>query len=474
MNWKKLLCEKRRRGSSTSSASGDPRNEFQKDYHRIIGSASFRRLQDKTQVFPLDRGDFVRTRLTHSLEVSSFAKSLGQMIFRNILEYRQDKELSEENIGKICSILECAGLIHDIGNPPFGHFGEDYIREWFRRKLPQLEFYGKRVDEVLSPQMLGDLYNFEGNAQALRLLTKLHFLVDENGMNLTYPLLNTIIKYPVASTAINKKSGNIKDKKMGYYYADKEIFEDIVTNTGAVDCRHPLAFILEAADDIAYKTADIEDAVKKGFVSYSQLLHDLKNTYIDKCKDEGEREEYTKAVEKLESYYSQAVEKGLSSPEQNAVQRWTIYVQGRLLRCAAFGFTGNYKEIMDGSFPCELLAVSRGSALAYALGDIAVRYVFCSKEIYKLEIAAGEIYEFLLSKLINAAVYYDTDHESSPLERRIMKLVSENYIRAYKVNSQGKAPAEKLYLRFMLVTDFICGMTDGYAQKLYRELSGIE
>lgn len=474
MNWKELLCEKRRRSYSTSAVSADPRNEFQKDYHRIIGSASFRRLQDKTQVFPLDRGDFVRTRLTHSLEVSSFAKSLGQMIFRNILQYKKDSELQESDIEKICSILECAGLVHDIGNPPFGHFGEDYVRDWFRRNLPKMEFDGKKLDELLTPQMMGDLCNFEGNAQALRLLTKLHFLVDGNGMNLTYPLLNTIIKYPVPSTGINKKSGNIKDKKMGYYYADREIFEDIVNSTGAVDCRHPLAFILEAADDIAYKTADTEDAVKKGFISYSQLLYELKNTYMDKCADEGEREEYRRAVEKLESYYAQALENGLSSPEQNAVQRWIIYVQGVLLRCAAYGFTSNYSAIMEGTFPKEIIAVSYGSALAYALGDMAYRFVFKSKEIYKLEVAAGEIYEFLLDKFTRAAVLYDTELESSAIEQRVMRLISENYIRAYKVSAEGKSEAEKLYLRLMLVTDYICGMTDGYARKLYRELSGIE
>ncbi len=474
MNWKELLCEKRRRSYSTSAVSADPRNEFQKDYHRIIGSASFRRLQDKTQVFPLDRGDFVRTRLTHSLEVSSFAKSLGQMIFRNILQYKKDSELQESDIEKICSILECAGLVHDIGNPPFGHFGEDYVRDWFRRNLPKMEFDDKKLDELLTPQMMGDLCNFEGNAQALRLLTKLHFLVDGNGMNLTYPLLNTIIKYPVPSTGINKKSGNIKDKKMGYYYADREIFEDIVSSTGAVDCRHPLAFILEAADDIAYKTADTEDAVKKGFISYSQLLYELKNTYMDKCADEGEHEEYRRAVEKLESYYAQALENGLSSPEQNAVQRWIIYVQGVLLRCAAYGFTSNYSAIMEGTFPKEIIAVSHGSALAYALGDMAYRFVFKSKEIYKLEVAAGEIYEFLLDKFTRAAVLYDTELESSAIEQRVMRLISENYIRAYKVSAEGKSEAEKLYLRLMLVTDYICGMTDGYARKLYRELSGIE
>ncbi|MBQ6250080.1 deoxyguanosinetriphosphate triphosphohydrolase [Ruminococcus sp.] len=474
MNWKELLCDKRRRGFTTSAVSSDRRNEFQKDYHRIIGSASFRRLQDKTQVFPLDRGDFVRTRLTHSLEVSSFGKSLGQMIFRYIFEHRKDEDIDEEDIGKICSVLECAGLIHDIGNPPFGHFGEDYVRDWFRRNLPRLELGGRSLDSILTPQMAADFYNFEGNAQALRLLTKLHFLVDENGMNLTYTLLNTIIKYPVPSTGINKKSGNIKDKKMGYYYADREIFEDIVNSTGAVDCRHPLAFILEAADDIAYKTADIEDAVKKGFITYSQMVSDLKERYMEKCADEGERKEYSRAVEKLEDYYSQAVKRGISSPEQNAVQRWIIYVQGALLRCAAFGFTSNYDAIMEGSFPKELLAVSHGNAIACALGDMAYRYVFSSKEIYKLEIAAGEIYEFLLNKLTRAAVLYDTEYESSAIEQRIMRLVSENYIRAYRVSAEGKSEAERLYLRLMLVTDYICGMTDGYARKLYRELSGIE
>lgn len=474
MNWNDLLCEKRKRGVTTSSVSSDIRNEFQRDYHRIIGSASFRRLQDKTQVFPLKRGDFVRTRLTHSLEVSSFGKSLGQMIFSYIREKGIDSDIDEVKTSKICSILECAGLIHDIGNPPFGHFGEDFIRDWFRNNLPLIEFRGQTLDKVLSEQMLGDLYHFEGNAQALRLLSKLHFLVDENGMNLTYPLLNTIIKYPVSSLGINKKSGNIKDKKMGYYYADKDIFEDITSSTGAGGCRHPLAFILEAADDIAYKTADIEDAVKKGFITYDRLLDDLKHRYIVKCADSGEREEYDRAVEKLEGCYSKAVENGISSPEQNAVQRWVIYLQGVLLKCAAFGFTKNYREIMEGTFTKELLAVSHGNALACALGDMAVRYVFRSKEIFKLEIAAGRIYDFLLGSLVKAAVVYDTDLPSSAVDGKIMALVSENYIRAYRTFSEGRPEEEKLYLRLLLVTDYICGMTDSYAKKLYQELSGVD
>ena len=259
MVWEQLLSTKRSRGASHKNKytrSTDLRSEFEKDYHRIIGSASFRRLQDKTQVFPLDKSDFIRTRLTHSLEVSSFAKSLGQNIGENILAYKRDPSFTPKMKEDICSILQCAGLIHDIGNPPFGHFGEAAIREWFARSLPVLQYHGEPVAQVLSEQMREDFYHFEGNAQALRLVSKLHFLVDENGMNLTYALLNTIVKYPVASNQINKKSGNIKDKKMGFYLADEEIFREIQKETGTNGRRHPLTFILEAADDIAYKTAD--------------------------------------------------------------------------------------------------------------------------------------------------------------------------------------------------------------------------
>ncbi len=245
MNWERLLSTKRSRGNSGKHVrSADLRSEFERDYHRIIGSASFRRLQDKTQVFPLDKSDFIRTRLTHSLEVSSFAKSLGQNIGENILVYKKDSSFTPGMKEDICNILQCAGLIHDIGNPPFGHFGEEAIREWFRRKLPVLTYRGRPIDQVLTPQMKEDLYHFEGNAQALRLVSKLHFLVDENGMNLTYALLNTIVKYPVSSMEINEKSGDIKDRKLGYYYADQEIFEEISRETGTNGCRHPLTFIL--------------------------------------------------------------------------------------------------------------------------------------------------------------------------------------------------------------------------------------
>ena len=277
MNWAELLSGRRNREVANSAQpTADLRSEFEKDYHRIIGSASFRRLQDKTQVFPLDQSDFIRTRLTHSLEVSSLGKSLGQNIGEYLITSEKDEDFTWKQKEDICSILQCAGLIHDIGNPPFGHFGESAIREWFKRNIPTMMFKGVPVEKLLSEQQKQDFYNFEGNAQALRLVTKLHYLVDEHGMNLTYALLNTIVKYPVSSMEIDKTTGNIKDKKMGYYYADKEIFEAVVKDTGTEGKRHPLTYILEAADDIAYRTADIEDAYVKGFLSFHKLKEELR------------------------------------------------------------------------------------------------------------------------------------------------------------------------------------------------------
>lgn len=473
MEWKNLLCEKRQ-SSSKGSNKNDLRNEFQKDYHRIICSASFRRLQDKTQVFPLDNSDFVRTRLTHSLEVASFAKSLGQTAFQYLIDNNKDDELTPEIKEKVCSILECAGLLHDIGNPPFGHFGEDSIRNWFKTNLSKIEYKGTSVENNLNEQMKNDLYHFEGNAQALRLLTKLHYLVDENGMHLTYALLNTLIKYPVSSCEINKKSGNIKDKKMGYYFAEQELFEDITESTGAINCRYPLTYLLEAADDIAYHTADIEDAVKKGFLSYSQLLEELQSeVYIKKCTDEQELKSYNNAVDMLETKYAKAKENGIPNPELNAVQNWIIYVQGQLLYCASYGFTKNYQSIMNGTFSAEVISASRGKALSDALGSIVGNYVFQSCEIYKTEIAAGNILNFLLDKFVPAAVIYDTDNELSPMDKRIIHLISDNYRQIYKIYSDGKDENEKLYLRLLLVTDYICGMTDSFAKRLYQELNGI-
>lgn len=469
MEWSRLLCSERIRRGRVKSGSSDLRTEFEKDYHRIIGSASFRRLQDKTQVFPLDKSDFIRTRLTHSLEVSSFAKSLGQNISQKILKEIRDPGFLPEYQADVCDILQCAGLLHDIGNPPFGHFGETVIRDWFRENMGRLKLQGKTLEEWLTPQMQNDFYHFEGNTQALRLVGKLHYLVDEHGMNLTKGLLGTIIKYPVSSLQIDKNSGDIHTKKMGYYYAEKDLFEELQASLGTSGRRHPLAFLLEAADDIAYRTADVEDAFKKGCISYEQLLSELKRA----GEDEPENSEYAALVGLLEKKYGQAVERGMSKPAMNAVQNWMVLVQGRLIGCATDCFVKYYKEIMAGTFQRELLSEGYGAKIARVLGDIAYRYAFITEPIYKLEIAAETILHFLLERFVGAAILYDTGECVTEVQRKMLALISDNYKAIYKIYSEGKAEEEKLYLRLLLVTDSICGMTDSYAKRLYQELSGI-
>lgn len=472
MEWKTLLSTKRARGTyGTTRKAADLRSEFEKDYHRIIGSASFRRLQDKTQVFPLDQSDFVRTRLTHSLEVSSLGKSLGQNIGENILSYRPDSGFTPQMKEDICHILQCAGLIHDIGNPPFGHFGETAIREWFERNLHILEFYGKPVDEILTEQMREDFYHFEGNAQALRLVTKLHYLVDDNGMNLTYALLNTIIKYPVSSLEIHPDTGNIKEKKMGYYYADKGIFEEVTRATGAGERRHPLTYILEAADDLAYKTADIEDAFVKGYITYGTLEKELVRLNQTYPADGGQND--FNPLQKLRELYVRGKENGVRNPESYAVKNWIVRVQSFLIGCVTAGFTSNYDQIMDGTYQQDLYYGTFGEKLMDLLGDMAYRYVFSSDDIYKMEMTEAVILDYLMDRTVRAVLYYDTEKKLNSIDSRIVSSISDNYLNAYHREAKGKSETEKLYLRLLLVTDYVCGMTDSYAKRLYQEMKGI-
>ena len=469
MNWNELLSGDRIRSFQKSTTTRDLRTEFEKDYHRIIGSASFRRLQDKTQVFPLDKSDYIRTRLTHSLEVSSFARSLGQNVGEKIIREKKDSSFTMQMKEDICAILQCAGLLHDIGNPPFGHFGETVIQDWFKEHLSLISYNGKPLTEILSEQMQNDFYHFEGNTQALRVVSKLHFLVDENGMNLTKALLGTIIKYPVSSIEIDKKSGDIRTKKMGYFYADKRTFDNIQFSLGTNGKRHPLAFLLEAADDIAYKTADIEDALKKGCISYNILLDELKKH----MEPEDENSGYSKMIGILEQKYKKAVDKGYKQPDIYAVQNWVVSIQGNMLFAASDNFIEHYDEIMEGTYKKDLFDGTGVEKMMNILGNIAYQYAFISKPIFKLEIAAKSILDFLLDKFVDAVLYYDTETKLSDVQNKCMTLISEDYKRIYHHFSNGCPQEEKLYLRLLLVTDYVCGMTDSYAKNLYQELIGI-
>ena len=487
--------ENKKNDENRKKLSMDLRSDFERDYHRILSSPSFRRLQDKTQVFPLEKNDFIRTRLTHSIEVSSFAKSLAQSVASEIMRQGLDSEFNYEEANAISDILASSGLLHDIGNPPFGHFGEDTIRTWFHRNLDKITMKNskgeeKKLGEILNPQMCGDLLNFEGNAQAIRVAAKLHFLIDENGMNLTYALLNTLIKYPVDSLNIDKKSSDIKTKKMGYNLAEKNLFEKIVQSTGTKNeetgevYRHPLTFLLEAADDIAYCTADVEDGVKKKFIKFEELVEAL-------C---GAIPENKKLHEDLINYKQHARERKYDDPELYAVQRWAVKIQGIFIRAVVGSFIQNYDAIMNGEYKKDLFADTEAEILLKTLKKLAYNEVFDAKAIVKMEVTANNIINYFLDNFISSVLYWDTEYEDEMqgIDRKYLSIISETHRYIYSYYSELYAGSEeisqisdnnekkeklysyKLYLRILLVTDYISGMTDSFMKTLYQELIGIE
>ena len=512
MSWKKLLSARSQRPRSNKkisregrkeeffdyekaeTVSTDLRSDFERDYHRILSSPSFRRLQDKTQVFPLEKNDFIRTRLTHSIEVSSFGKSLAQSVANEIIRQGLDEEFSYKEANAICEILASSGLLHDIGNPPFGHFGEDTIRAWFSKKLGNIHIKNEEgimesVKDIINAQMYSDFLNFEGNAQAIRVASKLHFLIDENGMNLTYALLNTLIKYPVDSLSINVKSNDIKTKKMGYYYAEKELFKEIVTSTGTYDekagevYRHPLTFLLEAADDIAYCTADVEDGVKKQFIKIEYLVEILKKNIP----------ENKSLHEDLISYKNHAMMRKYDDPDLYAVQRWSVKIQGIFIKSAALSFIKNYEKIMNGEYRVDLFEGTEAEILLKTLKKLTYEEVFRSKTIARMEIVASNIINYFLDNFVNAVLYWDTEYEKemSGIDRKYVRILSETqrhiysyyckkYIESEEIKNIGdemhkkkKIYSYKLYLRLLLVTDYLSGMTDSFMKTLYQELIGI-
>lgn len=482
MNWKDLLSTQSQRTRSSVKTS-DIRDDFEKDFHRIISSPSFRRLQDKTQAFPLEVNDFVRTRLTHSIEVSSFAKALAKSIGNRIIAENLDPEFSYNELNAIVSILSSAALMHDMGNPPFGHFGEDSIRSWFKNNVSKIEvfdFYGKKakLNELLNEQMLQDFYNFEGNAQTLRIVSKLHFIVDEYGMNLTYGLLNTIIKYPISSLEIDKSRTDSRYKKIGYYFSEKDLFNKIVTSTKCYNKKNPLTYLLEAADDIAYVTADIEDGYKKKHITFKDFEEKLIEFGLKKGNIYYDR---------FYKYYEDAKKKKVYDACAYAVQRWIISIQGLIINDVVNTFIENYEKIMSGELERELFYYSSCNTLVNMLKNIAKEHVFDSKIISKTEISANTIIHSLLDSFIPAIVNYDTSFDTNDsLFKRYRLMLSDSHKYIYKIyankyenENKNRVTDEniynyKLYLRLLLVTDFISGMTDNYSKTLYQELKAIK
>jgi len=480
MEWHKLLSVEKLMDEEPDDESWKqyPINEFEKDYNKIVSCAAFRRLQDKTQVFPLDKSDFVRTRLTHSIEVSTIARQLGIMISKNTTSYKLDDIKPNEAEG-IASVLLCAGLLHDIGNPPFGHFGETTIREWFRNNLCDIEYKGKKIKELFindkqSIQMLCDLENFEGNAQAFRILAKAQY---KSEINLSAAIVSTMVKYPTDSISFNNDDPDIIKHKNGYFFAEYETLKRISGMVGTFINnkinRHPLTYLLEAADDIAYVTADIEDAFKKNLFS----INDFIIFFESRIKvGNGEHDRYSQQL--IDNLKERKHDRNYKD-EYQIFKEWSTYVRRWLMYSAVFGFSYsyNYKKIMNGEYENNLFYNTYNEMTINIMKhDIMRKFVYNTQNILKLELSSQTILNFLLTKFINAIIYYDSEegiYKLTESNKKIIKIIPDNFIRDYN-NAKNHDEINKLYLRLLIITDYISGMTDSYARTLYRELSGIE
>jgi dGTPase len=458
MDWKTLLNSTRRR---TSTSSGDHRAEFERDWDRTIFSTPVKRLQDKTQVFPLDPNDAVRTRLTHSLEVSSVARGLGIAASKWLLDEKKIEPGMERSIEAIAATC---GLVHDLGNPPFGHSGEDAIRYWFKTRF---SVDNGKPDPLLSqleekPELVADFRKFEGNAQAFRLLTKLQILADFYGLNLTYGTLSASCKYIAPANGV--RDDDHAWSKPGYMTSEADVVADVRARTGTGDARNPITYLVEAADDAVYSVADIEDAVRKRIFTWDDVKKQLSES-----SDKGIAKALQDASRILKSG-GDLVPDGLSCDVHASAFRTASI--GVVVRAAIDAFKANYASIMDGTYKHELVEDSDASVLVKTLKEFARAKAYATPANLKLELMGRKVICDLMDVFWEGAV--ELPVEGSPKPKKFPgkagSLLSDNYRRVFQhwVKQQPRLPQK--YHQLLLVTDYVSGMTDSFATKLHREL----
>lgn len=424
-------------------------NPYDSDYSRVSMSAPFRRLQDKAQVFPLEPNDFVRTRLTHSLEVSGVARSLGAKLEIWLLE---KKYLDPKKTGHIPSILATASLCHDIGNPPFGHFGEKCIQNFFKDN--------KELLKDLNDFEQADLMNFDGNPQGLRVLLRLGLAPDEFSYNLTFPTLATTVKYPKDSIIGNKRDGqSISFKKYGFYQTDKEKYQEINNTLGLSDERYPLCFLLEAADDICYSVSDIEDGVKKNTVTLEFLQETLNNSFKGDDKCDELHEIICKKKKEYRSY---------ENINSLIAQDCRIFAQVQMINSAIDTFQKNHDSILNGSCCGELLENSSSMQLRKFFESLSFNN-FKHESVVKSELLGEKVISYLLEKFSYAVLSSDSDNAKT-VNGKLCSLLSHQCKYAMKKTEYEN----KKYLKLLMVVDFVASMTDTYALSLYKDLYGVK
>ncbi len=466
LSWERLLNSERRKPKKEKknksqdageSRSADVRTQIERDHDRILFSTPVRRLADKTQVFPLERNDSVRTRLTHSYEVSNLARSLGVTLAFDDKIVANGVLQPERNLP---AILAAIGLAHDLGNPPFGHQGEQAIQAWFADNPHVLK------DSELNEAMKQDFIKFEGNAQTLRLLTRLQLINNDYGLNLTYSTLAALMKYPTASDKINKD--DVARKKYGYFQSEKGIVEDIWKKTGLSEgVRHPLTYVMEACDDIAYAVVDAEDAVKKGLVSFSDLISYLEH--------HGNGDDAVKVVcEKAGYKHTEHRGTVLSPAELNdiSMQMFRVYAIDEMVRDVRGAYKDQENKIMAGNLKSGLLAVSRSSNLCELLKKFDKEHAYVHRSVLEVELTGYNTIRGLMDFLWEA-IGQRKEPENlgscrlTPFAAYAYNRISENYRRIFENDSN---PLPVRYKELQLLTDMVSGMTDSFALSLYDEL----
>lgn len=448
MDWNQLLSAERL-GKASQRVSAEGRTPFHQDYDRVVFSSAFRRLQDKTQVFPLAKSDYVRTRLTHSLEASCVGRSLGMQVgLRLIKANKVSKQVDASGVGMIVST---ACLAHDIGNPPFGHAGEQAICEWFERN-------GKEFLDPLTNAEKADFLKFEGNAQGFRILTRLQHPDNEGGLQLTYATLAAFSKYPTSSVEAGSKNAqlNVGAKKHGYFDADRALFRRVAEGVGLESkiqgeswCRHPLAYLVEAADDICYSIIDLEDGVRRGHVSFREakrllgrLINDPRSmTRLKSIKDEQEQMSFLRA---------------------RAI--------GVLVSEVADCFMQHEVKLVKGVFEKELLAVITADKrdIVKLIKRVDRNKVYAAREVIEVEVPGFKVLGGLLDAFVVASEDVAINGKKALSKNAILvKLIPDQFL------DSGRIPHARPYQRLLSVTDFICGMTDSYAVALYKQISGL-
>ncbi len=440
MDWKELLTSQRlgKSFSGEDAIRTEDRSEFQRDYDRIIFSPAFRRMQNKTQVFPLPGRIFVHNRLTHTLEVASVGRSLGnriaEMLFRE--QYIEDPIL----LNQVGAVVSAACLAHDMGNPPFGHSGEAAISTFFTTGS------GKILKNDMSDAEWKDFTHFDGNANAFRLLTHSFHGKREGGFALTYTTLASIVKYPFESTAATHQ-------KFGFFQSEKETWRKIARETGIPvlgesplsGARHPLVYLVEAADDICYQVMDVEDAFRLGILGFDETMELLSSFFRESSK--------TRILETEKTLHK------VTDPNEQ-ISYLRAGVIGELTRECFSVFIRNHDSILRGEFSGSLLKNISASFLTAMdkVQEVSLERIYNHRSVVEIEIAGYKIIDTLLSEFTGALL-----HPDNPLSRKILMLLPRQYLQT----------EETTYHRVQSAVDFISGMTDVYALDLYRKIRGI-